>query len=79
MYFCINQLGFLGQAVCKRAALEGYLVTSVSRRGRPPGDSNLPTANNNIQYLEGDAREMETIANILKDGSYTGMCLLSMI
>lgn len=64
-------IGFLGQAVCKRAALEGYLVTSISRRGRPPGDSTLATATN-IEYLEGDCRQKSTIVDILTDGSFTG-------
>lgn len=67
--------GFLGQAVCKRAALDGYQVTSLSRRGQPPkGDSSPSTQN--IRYLAGDAREKSTIEDILKEGSYAGMFLV---
>ena len=31
--------GFLGQTICRRALLEGYSVTSLSRRGIPPASS----------------------------------------
>jgi hypothetical protein len=31
--------GFLGQTICRRALLEGYSVTSLSRRGVPPASS----------------------------------------
>ena len=40
--------GFLGQAVARRAILEGYKVVSISRRGKPPKiDENLI----GIQYI----------------------------
>ncbi|CAB9499825.1 NAD dependent epimerase dehydratase family protein [Seminavis robusta] len=65
--------GFLGQAVCKRAALDGFLVTSLSRRGRPPSSGDQSPSSTNIKYLAGDAREKSTIAEILKEGSYTGI------
>lgn len=67
--------GFLGQAVCKRAALDGYQVTSLSRRGRPPasGDQSSSPSTNNIKYLAGDAREKSTIMDILSEGDYVGL------
>lgn len=65
--------GFLGQAVCKRAALDGFQVMSLSRRGRPLSGEQSSPSTANIKYLAGDAREMTTIADILKDGSYTGI------
>lgn len=73
--------GFLGQAVCKRAALDGYQVTSLSRRGRPPSvaDETPSPSNTNINYLAGDAREKSAIASILSDGSYVGKCVDFMI
>jgi nucleoside-diphosphate-sugar epimerase len=62
--------GFLGQTILKRAVLEGYSVTSVSRRGVLP---NTPSTSTNIDYRKGDAREKETIVNILNEGGYTGV------
>lgn len=64
--------GFLGQTVCKRAVLEGYQVTSLSRRGRPTDDAEL-SASSPIDYRNGDAREKETISKILNEGGYTGV------
>lgn len=64
-------VGFLGQTVCKRAVVEGYAVTSVSRRGRLPPDAPATTSTN-IDYRQGDARQKETIVNILNEGGYTG-------
>ena len=71
--------GFLGQTICKRATLEGYSVTSLSRRGRPLPDKSsssssttTSTFGNNVEYITGDAREKEIISNILKDGGYVG-------
>jgi len=57
--------GFLGGTVARRAILEGYSVTSISRRGKPEED-----ANEGIDYRVGDARSKETIENILKEGEY---------
>lgn len=72
--------GFLGQTICKRATLEGYSVTSLSRRGLPPdassSASSVATSASsvaNIEYRKGDARDKESIANILKEGGYCGM------
>jgi FlaA1/EpsC-like NDP-sugar epimerase len=62
--------GFLGQTICKRAAVEGYAVTSVSRRGVIRENTN-PT----IDYRKGDARDKETITSILDEGGYTGNTL----
>lgn len=45
--------------------MEGYSVTSVSRRGKPDED-----ANEIIDYRIGDAREKSTIEDILKEGDY---------
>lgn len=57
--------GFLGGTVARRAILEGYSVTSLSRRGAPEED-----ANEGIDYRTGDARSSGTIGNILKEGEY---------
>ena len=57
--------GFLGGTVARRAILEGYSVTSISRRGKPEED-----ANDSIDYRIGDARTKETIETILKEGDY---------
>jgi len=51
--------------VARRAILEGYSVTSLSRRGKPEKD-----ANDGIDYLIGDARDENTIENILNEGEY---------
>ena len=66
--------GFLGQAVCKRAALDGYQVTSLSRRGKPPSSADqLPSpSTNSIKYLAGDAREKSALVDILGEGGYVG-------
>lgn len=60
--------GFLGQTICKRALVEGYQVTSVSRRGVLPDAST-----SQVDYRKGDARQEETIINILNEGGYTGV------
>lgn len=54
--------GFLGGTVARRAILEGYSVTSISRRGRPETD-----ANDGIDYRIGDARKVETIQDVLNE------------
>jgi len=72
--------GFLGGTVSKRAILEGYSVTSLSRRGKPPPESTSSTPTdttdtnrnddsvlNSIDYRTGDARDKETILTILND------------
>lgn len=66
--------GFLGQTVCKRAVLEGYSVVSLSRRGLPPTDESMEGASSSkIDYRKGDARQKESISNILADGGFTGL------
>ena len=65
MLLTLDLLGFLGGTVARRAILEGYSVTSVSRRGKPEED-----ACEGIDYRIGDAREKETIENILNEGGY---------
>lgn len=65
--------GFLGQTICKRATLEGYSVTSLSRRGLPPDQSSSASSVANMEYRKGDAREKESITNILNEGGYCGM------
>ena len=62
--------GFLGQTVCKRATLEGYSCVSLSRRGLPSPEKD--GAERNIDYRQGDARNIETISNILNEGGYVG-------
>ncbi|KAG7344187.1 NAD dependent epimerase/dehydratase family protein [Nitzschia inconspicua] len=80
--------GFLGQCICRRALLEGYQVTSVSRRGIPPpeksGGDTISTAtassssqplsgSNYIDYRRGDARQPDTVTKILQEGGYIGV------
>lgn len=71
--------GFLGGTVAKRAILEGYSVTSLSRRGEPPPEptsSSSPTTPSNlnddsilnsIDYRTGDARDKDAIRSILNE------------
>jgi len=69
--------GFLGQAVCKRAIIEGYEVTSLSRRGLPPyrPDNSADTKStlDKVDYRQGDALVPESINNILNEGGYVGI------
>jgi hypothetical protein len=68
--------GFLGQTVCKRALLEGYEVTSLSRRGLPAeggGNDSSSTSGGAIDYRTGDARQKLALTNILSEGGYTGV------
>jgi nucleoside-diphosphate-sugar epimerase len=75
--------GFLGQEICHRAALDGYLVTSLSRRGLPAplasqsSNSFAATSNRsaslNIDYRQGDARRRDAINSILREGGYNGV------
>mmetsp|Transcript_24489 Transcript_24489/g.53628 ORF Transcript_24489/g.53628 Transcript_24489/m.53628 type:complete len:393 (+) Transcript_24489:84-1262(+) len=73
--------GFLGQTICRRALLEGYEVTSLSRRGLPPVTSTNTNDNkkgssgagSGIVYRKGDARQAETIPSILEEGGYVGV------
>ena len=70
--------GFLGQTVCRRALLEGYAVTSLSRRGLPPPTATSseatasPLAAGNIDYRTGDARKKDNIEALLNEGGYAG-------
>jgi hypothetical protein len=80
---CSSWKGFLGQTVSRRAILEGYAVTSLSRRGKPPPskkdekskDGGTTTAEllKAVDYRAGDAREKGTIEAILQEGGYAGM------
>jgi nucleoside-diphosphate-sugar epimerase len=81
--------GFLGQCICLRALLEGYQVTSVSRRGVPPPDKSATDSNSlsssssstrpaqvrgsNIDYRKGDARQPDMVSTILQEGGYVGV------
>lgn len=65
--------GFLGQNICKRAVLEGYQVTSVSRRGLPPSSSETSPTTTKIDYRQGDLRKKETVGTILAEGGYMGV------
>eukprot|EP00978_Attheya_sp_CCMP212_P028691 scaffold99849_cov61-Attheya_sp.AAC.1 len=75
--------GFLGQTVSRRAILEGYAVTSLSRRGKPPPskkeekskDGGTTTAEllKAVDYRAGDARDKATIEAILQEGGYAGV------
>jgi len=69
--------GFLGNTVARRAILEGYSVTSLSRRGRPSETSSNPSpdlgtniSDNSIEYIIGDARDKSTIESILNKEEY---------
>eukprot|EP00531_Pseudo-nitzschia_arenysensis_P002298 CAMPEP_0116147668 /NCGR_PEP_ID=MMETSP0329-20121206/17886_1 /TAXON_ID=697910 /ORGANISM="Pseudo-nitzschia arenysensis, Strain B593" /LENGTH=307 /DNA_ID=CAMNT_0003643629 /DNA_START=66 /DNA_END=989 /DNA_ORIENTATION=+ len=63
--------GFLGQTICRRALLEGYQVTSLSRRGLPPDEASGKGAS--IDFRAGDARKPDTVSNILQEGGYVGV------
>ena len=72
--------GFLGQTICRRALLEGYKVTSLSRRGLPPTTSNKntdqrssSTTGSDIDFRKGDARQIDVISSILQEGGYIGV------
>mmetsp|Transcript_20597 Transcript_20597/g.26544 ORF Transcript_20597/g.26544 Transcript_20597/m.26544 type:complete len:321 (+) Transcript_20597:70-1032(+) len=67
--------GFLGQAVCKRAIMEGYEVTSLSRRGLPPlkSDADSISTLDKVDYRQGDARSPESLINILSVGGFSGV------
>jgi NAD dependent epimerase/dehydratase family len=71
--------GFLGEHVCKKAVLEGYQVTSLSRRGLPPSSTASAQAEHSswskkIDYRSGDARQKDVISKILDDGGdYIGV------
>jgi nucleoside-diphosphate-sugar epimerase len=80
--------GFLGQTVCKRAIVEGYDVTSLSRRGLPPVTASDKTVSSSssasssimnmassikIDYRQGDARQKDAIEAILNEGGYVGV------
>jgi len=75
--------GYLGGNVARRAVLEGYSVTSLSRRGKPQprkrkrrkNDSNNEFAllENSIDFRTGDARDGDTVQGILKEGNYTAV------
>ena len=59
--------------MCKRAVLEGYEVTSLSRRGNVDKEDKNSASLLSIDYRRGDARQKETVANILQEGGYTGI------
>lgn len=67
--------GFLGQTVGRRAVLEGYAVTSLSRRGLPATSSEAAStlALEKVDYRQGDARQPSTVAAILQEGGYVGI------
>lgn len=67
--------GFLGQTVCRRALLEGYEVTSLSRRGLPPPQDSAESTSSlasSVDYRAGDARQIESISDVLSEGGYVG-------
>ena len=63
--------GFLGSTICRRALLEGYDVTSLSRRGLPPDEST--SSSKSIDFRKGDARKPEVVGSILQEGGYVGV------
>ena len=72
--------GFLGQTICRRATAEGYSVTSMSRRGLPEKSNSMATlpTSATIDYRIGDARQKDSISNILDEGGYVGTCIFQM-
>ena len=60
--------GYLGQTVCQKATDKGYTPVSLSRRGLPT-TSSLPS----VEYRQGDARQKESILNVLNDGDFVGI------
>lgn len=72
--------GFLGQTICRRALLEGYKVTSLSRRGLPPVTNDekieqrsISSKGGSIDFRKGDARKDDVISSILQEGGYVGV------
>jgi len=70
--------GFLGQTICRRALLEGYKVTSLSRRGllSVTNDDKTGQRSNkggSIDFRTGDARQIDDISSILQEGGYVGV------
>merc|ERR1712150_287570 len=75
--------GFLGGTVARRAILEGYSVTSLSRRGKVPSSSSEEFSFrdnasgsitlDSIDYRKGDAREKYVIESILAEGGYVAI------
>jgi uncharacterized protein YbjT (DUF2867 family) len=67
--------GYLGQHICQRAVLEGYSVVSLSRRGLPPASGTSSSTSNNsaVDYRQGDARQPESVRNILNEGGFSGV------
>lgn len=57
--------GFLGESIASRAIREGYAVTSISRRGKPPEGNSIC---DKIDYRIGDARDLKTIEKVLNEG-----------
>ena len=79
--------GFLGGTVARRAVLEGYAVTSLSRRGKPAeteggnrprrrgrfgGGEEAQAAGRRVDYRAGDARDGAVVEEILMEGGYVG-------
>ena len=69
----------MGQTICQKAVLEGYSVVSLSRRGLPSrGTSKLQESlesfdSSKVDYRQGDARQIESIRNILNEGGFAGV------
>lgn len=64
--------GFLGETIARRAVLEGYSVTSLSRRGKPV-EKEADTSTDKIDFRVGDACQIEAIERILEEGGYTAV------
>jgi len=65
----------LGSAIAQRAVLEGYSVTSLSRRGKIDSSSTPSSSSDtkSIDYRIGDARDKSSIESILNEGGYTAI------
>ena len=61
--------GFLGSAIAKRALMEGYEVTSLSRRGKTQTSKDGKTSQEDVlekvKFVQGDARDPDTVQKLL--------------
>jgi hypothetical protein len=69
--------GYLGQEVCQKAVQAGYSVVALSRRGVPTSSSSSSSAalrnHPKIDYRKGDARQKESIVQIIQEGNICGI------
>jgi len=63
--------GFLGSEIIKRAVMEGYSVTSISRKGNDTAKDDQ----GDVQFIKGDARDPSLVKEILQNSNepYVGV------